>query len=334
MGLKEELVGHCTLAVMALIGMALYSGTYSIIYASIGVSEPTVAILEMWMTSVHLFSALGCCILQGVFAAVFKRRETALPHLGEAQTSLFLGVACAVTILGNNCMQYGECSAYYGAARFPRLAAAGSVAWVWIMYASSLGCQTWMQGGVSLGFNEKQGLTAASTMLMLPFAVNEKLTTTCGWTKMMLCTQICDSITPMLMIFAGILMCHGGGILLQHHYYDMVGRILSVLGPTVVVLTLLFMPTLMTAYNATAAAFGTNTLLSEIWMLRKKRKNNNMLTTMMMSSNNNNNNETTTTTSGSGFKFSLSGIKQKIMGVGGGGSKPHHGSSRNAFHKL
>ena len=148
--IKEELVGYCTLAVMGLLGMALYSGSYSLIYASLGVNTATVAILEMWMTSLHLFSAVGCCVLQGLYAGVFLpksgKKSSSLPHLAEAQTALFLGIACAVTILGNSCVQSGDCLSYYGAASFPRMAAVGSIAWVWVMYVSSLGCQAWAQG--------------------------------------------------------------------------------------------------------------------------------------------------------------------------------------------
>ena len=125
---RDELVGYCTLACMGLLGMALYSGTYSLIYASIGVGAPPVAVLEMWMTTVHLMSAVGCCVLQGIYLSMFKK---IMPYLADAQTALFLGVACAVTILGNNCLRYGECTAYYGAASFPRVAAAGSIAWAW-----------------------------------------------------------------------------------------------------------------------------------------------------------------------------------------------------------
>ena len=63
MSFKDELVGFCTLAFMGLLGMALYSGTYSLIYASVGISEPPVAILEMRMSSKHLFCDVGCCVL-------------------------------------------------------------------------------------------------------------------------------------------------------------------------------------------------------------------------------------------------------------------------------
>ena len=44
--LKDELLGHGTLAVMAVVGMALYSATYALVYAT--GSTAGVAVLEMW----------------------------------------------------------------------------------------------------------------------------------------------------------------------------------------------------------------------------------------------------------------------------------------------
>jgi hypothetical protein len=259
--IREELVGFCTLAVMALLGMALYSGTYSLVYASIGVNEPTVAILEMWMTFVHLFAAVACCVLQGLYAGLLKQRNSVLPHLAEAQTSLFLGVACAVTILGNNCLQHGECAAYYGAASFPRLAAAGSMAWVWVMYATSLGCQSWSKG-VTLGFNDKQGLTAAAAMLMLPCTVNAKLSTTCGWSELE-----GDSVTPILVIFGGLLLCHGGNSFAgSSHKNNTAAVVVRVIGCLIFMCAFMLVPTqLWGAYNFTALVLAGNGLLAEIW---------------------------------------------------------------------
>ena len=284
--LKDELVGYCTLAVMALLGMALYSGTYSLIYASIGINEPAVAILEMWMTSVHLFSAVGCCIVQGVYAGVWKQHDNmGLPHLAEAQTSLFLGMACAVTILGNNCLQHGDCAAYYGAAGFPRMAAAGSVAWVWIMYISSLGCQPWTKG-VSLGFNEKQGLTAASVMIMLPPTVSEKLSSTCGWAHM--CDGSgCDSVLPILLLLFGVLLCHGGSCIARIAHTNG-GLLMRILGCIVFLFSIFFMPSALWGggYNITALVLAGNSLVSELWRAPKSPR--------------------------AGGGFNLSGIRRKI----------------------
>jgi hypothetical protein len=39
---RNELVGHATLAVLALLGMALYSSTYAIVYAGSSLTTPIV----------------------------------------------------------------------------------------------------------------------------------------------------------------------------------------------------------------------------------------------------------------------------------------------------
>jgi hypothetical protein len=306
MAFKEELIGFCTLAVMGLLGMALYSGTYSLIYASIGINEPTVAILEMWMSSVHLFCAVGCCVLQGLYAGLFKQSQS-LAHLAEAQTALFLGIAIAVTILGNGCLQSGDCLAYYGAASFPRLAAAGSIAWGWVMYASSLGCQAW-EKGLSLGFNGEEGLTAASVLLMLPGTVNGKLRAICGWEE-----KSGDEILPLVFVFGGLVVYHLGNSLFgkQHFWLAFgvrMGGLLLFLGAFV------FMPTELwsSAYNYVALALSLNPLLGEFWKEKPLRKPNN-------SNNTNNNNK----------PFSLSGLTHKLKTTFSGARRPaKHANSK------
>ena len=267
MAFKEELIGFCTLAVMGLLGMALYSGTYSLIYASIGINEPTVAILEMWMSSVHLFVAVGCCVLQALYAGLFKQSQS-LAHLAEAQTALFLGIAIAVTILGNGCLQSGDCLAYYGAASFPRLAAAGSIAWAWVMYASSLGCQAW-EKGLSLGFNGVEGLTAASVMLMLPGTVNGKLRAICGWEE-----RSGDEILPIVFLFGGLVVYHLGNGIFNHW----VAFGMRMMGLLIFLGAFFFMPTELwsSAYNYVALALFVNPLLSEIWKEKPQKRQDTM----------------------------------------------------------
>ena len=319
--IKDELVGYCTLAVMALLGMALYSGTYSLIYASIGISEPTVAILEMWMTSLHLFSSVGCCVLQAVYAGVFQKREAALPFLAEAQTGLFLGVACAVTILGNSCLQGGECLAYYGAASFPRLAAAGSIGWVWIMYGGALGCQAW-ERGVSLGFSDKEGLTAAAVMIMLPAVVTERLVTTCGWAADTCGSGGCESIVPMLLVLGGLVICHAGSCIARIAKTGL-GRFVRILGYAVVLVAVLFLPAapLWPAYIITTLVLGGNGVVSELWavlhFVRRKRK----ATHQRLPS---------SAAEGDGSKrFSFADIKHKISSTLSSGKKKIMGSHKN-----
>jgi hypothetical protein len=125
---KEELLGHCTLGVMALMGMALYSTTYALVYATTGTS--TVAVLEMWMTSTHLVCSLSSFAVQVLTVSLFGQ-DRPLPYVGDAQAALFFGVACAVSVLGGACVQGGECGLFFGAAAVPQLAATGAIAWAW-----------------------------------------------------------------------------------------------------------------------------------------------------------------------------------------------------------
>jgi len=209
---RDEIVGHCTLCVLALLGMALYSITYSLIYMG-GDSTPVTAVLEMWMTTTHLCSAAACCIIQTLLLSVLDLFDKPIHHIAEAQTTLFLGIALAVTILGNSCIQSttgAECGIYFGAAAIPRISAAGTAAWSWVMYISSLGCQQWSSasslvdsGGdnnnnnnnngklLSLGLSGMSPLTATAIMLLLPLHITSKLSSTCdslGWAA-----KVCSS---------------------------------------------------------------------------------------------------------------------------------------------
>ena len=180
--IRDELAGHSTLAVMALLGMALYATTYSLIYSM--TSYSAVAFLEMWMCFTHLFSALVCCVGQWLVVSLWQLQQP-VPHVARTQVALFLGIACAVSVLGSSCMQSdrngAECAIYFGAAAIPRLAAAGAIAWAWIMYAASLGCQSW-NSLVSLGLSGRDPIIAAAAMAMVPLSAHLKLLTTCGGT--------------------------------------------------------------------------------------------------------------------------------------------------------
>ena len=171
---RDEIVGHATLVVLALLGMLLYSTTYALLYASMGsAATPTTATLEMFMTTTHLVSACGCCLAQTLMVSLLKLRAP-VAHVAQAQTSLFLGVAGAVGTLSESCISSAtgaECAVYFGAAAVPRLAAAGALTWSLVMYASSLGAQTWSRGAVSLGLDGKSGLMAAGIMSLVPWWV-------------------------------------------------------------------------------------------------------------------------------------------------------------------
>ena len=143
-----------TVLVMALIGMTLYSTTYALMYAA--TSTATVPVLEMWMVTTHLACAALSVLLSFSLAASVK-----LAH------SIYFGVACCVTILGNDCIQYGNCELYFSAAAVPRIAAAGAIAWAWVMYAVSFD-------------GPPDTFVAALAMAMVPLAIETKTMTTCG----------------------------------------------------------------------------------------------------------------------------------------------------------
>jgi hypothetical protein len=142
---------QCTVFVMALIGMAVYSTTYALMYAATAVA--TVPVLEMWMVTTHLTCA--------ALSVLFSRHHVKITH------SIFLGVACGITILSNDCIQYGNCELYFGAAAVPRIAAAGAIAWAWVMYVVSF-------DGMPDTF------IAALAMAMVPLAIEAKTVAVCG----------------------------------------------------------------------------------------------------------------------------------------------------------
>lgn len=228
---REELIGHSTLAVLGILGLALYSTTYSLVYAGSS-STPVVAVLEMWMVTIHMVSPIVCGGVQAL-SGPFN-------HIAVAQSAIFLGIACIVTIVGINCVQQtsseeGVCSAYYGAAAIPKFAAAGSIAWVWVMYVSSLGCQS--VGVLSLGLTDKNALTAASIILLLPYCIVSKLDSTCGGSKwaMSLCSNACNTAGPILVITLSLFFAHGGGLLIAIHQ-NTIGFICSIIGPLVMII--------------------------------------------------------------------------------------------------
>ena len=176
---RAELVGHATLIVLALLGTALYSTTYSLLQTS--TQTHIVAAIEMWATSTHLLSASACYVAQALFGP--------LPHVARTQTALFLGVACTVSLFAAACV--GDdggavyCAMYFGGAALPRFAAIGAAAWSWIMYVSSLGSQ--LDGTIDLGV----GLVSAASAALVPWLVAQTLVGSCGdgW-RLLLCSSV------------------------------------------------------------------------------------------------------------------------------------------------
>jgi len=231
--LREELVGHTTVAVLSLLGFALYSLTYSIVYASSS-NTPVVAVFEMWMVSCHLVISVACLLVQGVGVAAAKISQP-LPHVAAAQTSVFLGLAVLATMIGMKCLQSGGiyCSAFYGAAAIPRFSAVGTFAWAWVMYVSSLGCQTWSGGGFSLGLTESGCLVVVSILILMPSSIIEKLYNTCPSSSEVVVAKLCNDNTftcttwlPATILFIGLFL-YSIGVVFE---YDPTKRIMIYTG--------------------------------------------------------------------------------------------------------
>ena len=272
--LREELIGHATLAILGVLGLALYATTYSIVYAGSSSTTPVVAVFEMWMVTVHMASPIICGTVQALTATDLK---VPLKYVAVAQTSLFLGVACIVTIKGIDCVQenLGVCSAYYGAAAIPRFAAAGSVAWVWVMYVSSLGCQS--GGGLSMGLTGKSSLTAASIILLVPYFIASKLGSTCGGSKWTypLCNNACNVEGPLLVVIMSLTLSHGGWLLIGLKQHT-IGATVSIIGPLIMIIGCFSLwaeqPLISNARHIiTCAIFSGITLLSGIYEAYKSK---------------------------------------------------------------
>ena len=159
-----------TLVVLALIGMALYSTTYALVYSA---TATTIApVLEMWMVTTHLMIALAslvadtACLLGSTTVAACPVGGSS-KIIGEAQAAMFLGIACVVTLLGNACVHDSHfCDLYFGAAAIPRLAASGAMGWSIVMYINAVVCT---------GHFGITSLPAVVVMVFVPLAIESKL---------------------------------------------------------------------------------------------------------------------------------------------------------------
>jgi len=252
--LREELVGHCTLIVLSLIGFAIYSLTYSLVYASNASTSSSigggkngvviVASLEMWMVSTHIVASLLSTCIQGVGVALLRIREP-LPHVASAQTSLFLGIALVTTIVGILCLNEPKkySVSFFGAAAFPQLSCVGTFAWAWVMYVSSLGSQTWSAGGFTVGLTDFGCLGIAMTVLMTPLSIISKLRFTCDHlrgdaTLKSICKNdkniLCGGIWLPLIFCVGGFVLYGCGFFMQSNIrnstFVFLGMVLRILG--------------------------------------------------------------------------------------------------------
>ena len=187
---RNALIGHSALCLMSLLGFLLYTATYSVVYMVRAEGKP-IAVLEMWMVLTHLLLSLLSCAIRAMGG-----NNT----VSEVQSAIFLAVSLAHTGLGTACMQDSlYCSIYYPAAAFPPLAASGSIAWAWVMYIASLGCQT--GSSVSLGLGKRGSIIAAGVMGLLVPQVLSTLNTTCATAKWKLqCSQGASCNIPLNVI--------------------------------------------------------------------------------------------------------------------------------------
>jgi len=217
--LKEEMIGHTTLSVLSLLGVSLYSLSYSLVYSGSS-STPVVAVLEMWMVSTHLVISLCSLGIQGLAITLLKIEEP-LPFVANAQSSIFLGIAILTTYLGMSCLNESSqfCQVFFGAAFLPKFSAVGAFAWAWIMYVSSLSCQTWGGGGFSLGISDFGCLSVAGLLFLVPLAIASKAVKTCpnaGAVQKNFCGTtdiLCENWLLALVVFMGFLFEIVGNVL-------------------------------------------------------------------------------------------------------------------------
>jgi hypothetical protein len=198
---REALIGHTALCLMSLLGFLLYTATYSVVYMIKTEGKP-IAILEMWMVLTHLLLSVVSCALR--MLGVNNNN-----NLAEVQSAIFLAVSLIVTSLGTACMQDSlYCNIYYPAAALPSLAASGSMAWGWVMYLASLGCQS--GASVSLGLDKRGATYAAGVMGMVVPQVLSTLSTTCEWKQQ--CSQgaSCNTTVNIFLIFISIILSQIG----------------------------------------------------------------------------------------------------------------------------
>lgn len=263
----EALLGHSALCVMGLLGMAIYSATYALLNAA--VPTPVVASLEMWMVTTHLVTAAVTFAAQ--WLALQAKRP--LPHVAEAQSSLYFGMACALTCLN------GESALYFGGAAVPRLAGVGAVAWAWIMYGAALGCN-------ASGLSGDGPLVAAGAMALLPLAFERRVLSGCrGWDLLLCDTERLQGgvVVPRCGDSAGARLGVGSALLIAGLALAWTPATLPrLIGPALVALqpfilwamqpTRAAMAAAPSVYHGTVSVLASAALLSEVLRLRRGRE--------------------------------------------------------------
>ena len=223
---QEALTGHTSLCLMSLLGFVLYTSTYSVVYLAKTGGKP-VAVIEMWMVLTHLFASVSTCVLN-IMTMTFLNTSV----IAKAQSALFFGVALTVTGIGTACFQdTAFCSVYYPAAGIPVLAAAGSIAWAWVMYIASLGCQS-SRVMLSLGLGSREAITAAGLMGLIPPHVLSKVGVTCGikWQKLFCTSAVggaCNTALCSTTVVVASLLSYTGHFLFTIYKMQVIGGVLQ-----------------------------------------------------------------------------------------------------------
>ena len=204
--LRTELVGHVSVLLMSLLGIAIYSATYSV-FMSVGLSAKVVPLLEFWVIFTQLGCTLVCILTQFIVAGVFKI-NTGVAGISVVQVALFLGLACACTVLSSQCLagDRASCRLFFPAAAYAQAAAVGIIVWSWTMYMASLGCLRVNVGSISLGIDGAGGITAACVMLLFPARTESAVISICGRTALpeRMCIGLgnnCGSVSISIMVW-------------------------------------------------------------------------------------------------------------------------------------
>ena len=210
---REALNGHTALCLMSLLGFVLYTATYSVVYMIKTQGKP-VAVLDMWMVLTHLFTSILTCAIRTM--TIINSSDSNSP-MAEAQSAIFLAVALSVTGIGTGCLQENlVCLIYYPAAALPQLAAAGSIAWAWVMYVASLGCQIPSDNiGISLGLGNRGAITTVSLMGLVVPQIISALGNTCDKWKGQCSQAACNVALNISLVIFALILSHAG------HWFSM-----------------------------------------------------------------------------------------------------------------
>lgn len=285
--LRTELIGHVSVLLMSLLGIAMYSATYSVSMA-VGASSKRIPVLEYWVSFSHLTCTVLCIIIQFIVGGIM-RIETGLLGIAEAQVAVFLGIACACTVLSTECIagDANVCAIYFPSAVYAPAAGVGLIVWSWIIYLSSLGCLRSSIGAFSLGTDGIGGVVVSCVMVMLPSQPLAAIVSICGRRGLPagVCSGIDDScgsvlISVLTWLSVGIIVIAGS--LRKWRSLVVVGLLVQLVGSLLLIFTcalVLDASVASLAYRMTSMCFALYTCLESIVLLCLKISNYATITT-------------------------------------------------------